>query len=97
MLHLRGKPPAAWSATDNDERFHVVSMGTQAAEIESQRHSARRHEYEAGHAKAPDSQKIYRGPLAQLRRHQQSQRRNCHGVRDLPQLSAERTQTVRNV
>src|SRR2546425_476404 len=97
LLYLRGKPPAARSATDNHERFHVVSMGAQAAEIESQRYSARRHKYEAGHAKAPDSHNIYRGPLAQLRRHQQSQSGNGHGARDLTQLSAERTQTVRNI
>ena len=70
MPYLCGKPSAARSSADNHERFHVVSVGAQAAEIESQRHTARCHEYEAGHAKATDSQQIYRGPLAQLRRHQ---------------------------
>src|SRR6266508_1419784 len=78
-LHLRGKPPASWATTDNHECFHVVAMCAPAAEIESQRHSARGHKYEAGHAKAPDSLEIYCGPLAPLRRHQQRQRTDGHG------------------
>src|SRR2546425_10030068 len=44
VLHLRGKPSAARSPADNHERFHVVSVGAQAAEIKSERHAARGHE-----------------------------------------------------
>src|SRR5438132_8515380 len=97
VLHLRGKPPAARASADNHERFHIVSMRAQAAEIESQRHSARRHQHETDYAKAPDGQEIYGGPLAHLRRHQQSQRSDGHRARDFPQLAAQGTQTVRNV